>query len=401
MTNKKSLFPIFENNPNLVYLDSGASTQRPKSVMDFERNFLEGSYANINRGSYSLSLNSTKLFEESRVAVSRFINCKEDEVVFTKGTTESINLVATGLRPQIKSTDEILVTEFEHHANLVPWQELCKSTGATLKVAPIKNNGSLDLDEFKKLITNNTKVVAITHISNVLGTINPIRDIVEMAKKNGAYTLIDAAQSIAHEKIDVNDIDCDFLCFSSHKMYGPNGVGVLYGKYQALERMEPYQYGGDMIKNVGYYDSTYRLPPHKFEAGTPNISGVITLKSAIDFLDNQNLEIIKSEELRLLKKCTESLREINEVNVYGDLKEKSGIISFTIDNIHPHDVGHLLGEMGICVRTGHHCAMPLIDRLGLSATTRMSLGVYNEESDIDKFIDGMQEIIKFFKRVTK
>lgn len=401
MINKRSLFPIFQRNPNLVYLDSGASTQRPKSVLDFEREFLESSYANINRGSYTLSLNSTKLFEESRAAVSRFINCKEEEVVFTKGTTESINLVATGLMRFIKRGDEILVTELEHHANLVPWQELSKATGATLKIAPINNNGSLDLDSFKRLISSNTKIVAITHISNVLGSINPIHDVVDLARKNGAYTLIDAAQSIAHEKINVKEIGCDFLCFSSHKMYGANGVGVLYGKYEILDSMEPYQYGGDMIKNVGYYDSTYRLPPHKFEAGTPNISGVIALKSAIDFLTDCGLENIKQQELFLLEKCTESLRGINEVNIYGDLKTKSGIISFTVDNIHPHDVGHLLGEMGICVRTGHHCAMPLINRLGLSATTRLSLGVYNQESDIERFVDGVQEVINFFKRVTK
>jgi len=388
-------FPILKqkiNGQNLVYFDNGSTTQKPKSVIDAERNYYENENSNIHRGVHFLSELSTQKFEQTRISVQEFIRAKHShEIIFTKGTTDSINLVANSYGSLLKKGDEIIVSEMEHHSNIVPWQMCCDSSGATLKVIPILESGELNIIEFNNLISENTKIVAITHISNALGTINPIEDVITKAHKVGAKVLIDGAQAASHIKLDMQKLDVDFYCLSSHKMYGPTGVGILYGKEDILNELPPYQGGGEMIKEVSFSGTTYADLPHKFEAGTPNIAGVIAFKSAIDFISNLGTENIWEYENELLKYATSEILKIDGVKIYGTSKMKSGIISFNIEGLHPYDIGIILDKMGIAIRTGHHCAQPIMNRFKIPGTARISFALYNSKSEIDTCINAIKK----------
>ena len=383
-------FPIISlniNRSNLIYFDNGATTQNPQSVIDTEKEYYEKMNANVHRGAHFLSSHTTEKFEESRKSVQSFINAKSvKEIVFTKGTTESINLVANGFRSILKKDDEVLITEMEHHSNIVPWQICCKYAGAKLRVIPVKENGDLDMVSLKSMLNNKTKLVALTHISNALGTINPIEDICKLSHSFGAKILIDGAQAISHIKVDVQKLNVDFYCFSSHKMYGSTGVGVLYGKEELLNDLPPYQSGGEMIKDVSFEKTTYADLPYKFEAGTPNIAGVISLKSSIDFICKIGIDNIKNYENTLLNYATLELKKIKDLQILGTSENKSGIISFNINSLHAYDIGVLLDKMGIAIRTGHHCAQPLMKRFNIAGTARISFAIYNTKEEIEKCV---------------
>ncbi|MBT7754274.1 MAG: cysteine desulfurase [Gammaproteobacteria bacterium] len=387
-------FPILDQSINgapLIYLDNAASTQKPKSVINTISSYYENDHSNVHRGVHSLSVRATELYENSRNKVVSFINAtNSNEIIFTKGTTDSINLVASSLTNTISKTDEIVITTMEHHSNIVPWQELCKKTGATLKIAPIDHNGELIIEELSKLLNKNTKILALTHISNTLGTINPIKKIIAIAHDFEIKVLIDGAQAIGHQHIDVQDLDCDYYAFSGHKLYGPTGIGVLYGKEKLLNKLEPYQFGGEMILKVTFDETTYNTLPYKFEAGTPNIAGAIGLGAAIDYLETINLNACIQQEKFITEYALKRLGEIPNIKLIGNSKNRSSIISFTINNIHPHDIGTILNQKGIALRTGHHCTMPLMDFYKIPGTIRASFAFYNTKSEIDQMINGLQ-----------
>lgn len=386
------------HNYPLVYFDNAATCQKPQCVIDSISNLYAHKYANIHRGVHMLSVEATNLYESAREKIKCFINANDSkEIIFVKGATEAINLVAqTFGKTKIKAGDQILITAMEHHSNIVPWQMLCLQTKAVLKVAPINKLGELVFDEFDKLINTKTRLIAITHMSNALGTINPIKQIIAAAKAKNITVLLDGAQAIPHMPIDVQQLDCDFYVFSGHKLYAPSGIGVLYGKQALLEAMPPYQGGGDMIKKVTFAETEYNEIPYKFEAGTPNIADVVGFGSAIDYLTKIGMHNIAAYEAELLNYATERVGEINSLKIIGEAKTKGAILSFVLDKIHPHDVGTMLDSLGIAVRAGHHCAMPVMDFFQISATTRISFAMYNNKAEIDRLIDGIKQIIRVF-----
>ena len=391
----RAQFPILNrkvNGEELVYFDNGATTQKPQVVIDAETNYYANENANVHRGVHFLSGLATDKFEETRNTVQSFIGAKHNhEIIFTKGTTDSINLVANGFRTLLKKGDEIIISEMEHHSNIVPWQMCCEQSGATLKVIPLLDNGSLDMNEFDNLLSENTKLVSVTHISNALGTINDIETIITKAHNFGAKIMIDGAQAASHICLDMQKLDADFYCFSAHKMFGPTGVGVLYGKENSLNALPAYQGGGEMIKEVSFSGTTYAELPHKFEAGTPNIAGVIAFKAAIDFITDLGVETIAKYEDELLQYATAEILKIEGVKIYGTAKNKSGIISFNIEGLHPYDIGMIVDKMGVAIRTGHHCTQPIMDRFNIPGTARISLAVYNTKMEIDICINAIKK----------
>jgi len=393
-------FPILNQEVNgypLAYLDNAASTQKPQAVIDSILHYETKIHSNVHRGIHKLSHLASDAYEDVRCKVAQLINSlSRNEIIFTKGTTESINLVASSLAPLIQKNNEIIISSMEHHANIVPWQILCQKTGAKLLVCPITENGELNLIELDKLISSQTKMVAITHISNVLGTINPIQKILKRAHHVGAYTFVDAAQSIAHMNVDVQKLNCDFLAFSSHKLHGPTGTGVLYGKIALLNELSPYQTGGDMIKTVSFSETTFNAPPYKFEAGTPNIQGVIGMGAAIDYLATSTQEERYSYEKALTTYLVNCLQSISGLRIIGNPEYRSAIVSFVMDEIHPHDLATILDEYGVAIRAGHHCAMPLMEILGLPATARASISFYNNKNDIDQLCNAIEQAKRIF-----
>lgn len=392
-------FPILERQVKgkpLVYLDNAATTQKPQTVIDALTSYYSGYNANIHRGIHTLAEEATAAFEATRDAVQQFINAAtREEIIFTRGTTEGINLVAaTWGRQNVGKGDEIIISGMEHHSNIVPWQILCEEKGAILKVIPVNEAGELQMDVFHSLLNSKTKIVAIVHASNALGTINPIKDIVAAAHNAGAVVLVDGAQSTVHMDIDVQALDCDFFALSAHKLYGPTGVGVLYGKKHILEAMPPYMGGGEMIKEVTFEKTTYNDLPYKYEAGTPNIADVIAFKAAMDFMESIGKENISHHEQVLLNYATEELQKINGLKIIGQAKHKTGVISFVIDNIHPQDIGILLDNQGIAVRTGHHCTQPLMSRFCIPGTTRASFAVYSTIDEVNALVAGLHKVVK-------
>ncbi len=384
----------------LVYLDNAASAHKPRPVLDAIEHYYAVDYSNVHRGLHYLSERASQAFEDARGKVARFINAREDrEIVFVRGTTEAINLVAqTFGRTRIGAGDEILITALEHHSNIVPWQLLCAQTGAVLRVAPVNEAGEVDLDAFGRLLSPRTRLVAITHTSNALGTINPLPEMIRLAREAGAHVLVDGAQAVPHSEIDVQALDCDFLAFSSHKLYGPTGIGVLYGKAELLEAMPPWQGGGEMIEEVTFEGSTWAAVPHKFEAGTPHIVGAIGLGAAIDYVEGVGLDAIARHEHALLERATALLGELPGLRIVGTAARKSAIVSFVIEDIHPHDIGTILDRQGIAVRAGHHCAMPLMMRFGLSGTARASFAMYNTLDDAERLAAGVRKVMEMFRR---
>lgn len=394
-------FPILQQSVHgkpLVYLDNAATSQKPLSVIEAERRFYLTDCSNIHRGVHELSERATKAYEGVRDKVRHFLNARETrEIIFVRGTTEAINLVAQTLgRKNVGQGDEVLISAMEHHSNIVPWQILCEEKGARLRVAPINDRGELIIEEFKKLLGPKTRLVSVAHISNVLGTINPVDQIIQAAHGRNIPVLIDGAQGAPHGRVDVQDLDCDFYAFSSHKIYGPTGVGVLYGKARLLEEMPPYQSGGDMISSVSFEKTTYNVLPYKFEAGTPNIAGVIGLGAAIDYVNRVGPENIAAYEQGLLEYATKKISEIPGVKIIGTARSKTGLVSFVMDGVHPHDVGTVLDEEGIAVRTGHHCAQPLMNRFGIPATTRASFSFYNTREEVDALVAGIRKVKEMF-----
>jgi cysteine desulfurase/selenocysteine lyase len=380
----------------LVYFDNAATSQKPQVVIDALVDYYSGFNANIHRGIHSLAEEATAAFEATRDTVQQFIGAgKREEVIFTKGTTESINLVAaTWGRANVKKGDEIIISSMEHHSNIVPWQLLCQEKGAFLKVIPVNDAGEISLDDFSRLVNSKTKIVSIVHVSNALGTINPVKEMIEIAHKAGAVVFVDGAQSSVHLDIDVRDLDCDFFGFSAHKVYGPTGVGVLYGKKDILEAMPVYMGGGEMIKEVNFENTTYNDLPYKFEAGTPNIADIVAFKSALDFVTTLGKENIARHENALLTYATEKLQHIPGVTVIGRAAHKAGVLSFVIKGVHPQDMGIMLDNNGIAVRTGHHCAQPLMDCYKIPGTIRASFAVYNTFEEVDALIAGINKALK-------
>ncbi|MEP2770564.1 MAG: cysteine desulfurase [Fulvivirga sp.] len=395
-------FPVLHQEVNgkpLAYFDNAATTQKPLAVIDALNDYYKGYNANIHRGIHTLAERATKAFEVTRESIRTFINAKErEEIIFTKGTTESINLVAATFgRQEIKAGDEIIVSELEHHSNIVPWQILAEEKGANILVIPVFENGELDMESYKKLLSEKTKLVAVNHASNSLGTINPIKEIITAAHAVGAKVLIDGAQASAHLPIDVQELNCDFYAISAHKFYGPTGTGALYGKRELLENMPPYQGGGEMIKDVSFKKTTFNDIPYKFEAGTPNIGDVIAFNEAINFVNKHGKAAMAAYENELLNYATEKLSAIDGLDIIGTSKEKVSVISFLIEAIHPFDIGQMLDARGVAVRTGHHCTQPLMERLGIEGTVRASFAVYNTKEEIDRMVEGLDRIVKFMK----
>lgn len=392
-------FPVLERevkNKLLVYLDNAATSQKPQEVIDALNYYYSNYNANIHRGIHTLAEEATAAYEATRNTVKDFINAAStDEIIFTRGTTEGINLVAyTWGRKNIHEGDEIIISTMEHHSNIVPWQILCEEKKAVLKVIPINDNGELLMDEYKKLLSPKTKLVSIVHVSNSLGTVNPVKKIIDAAHKIGALVLVDGAQSTVHLDIDVQEMDCDFFAFSGHKVYGPTGVGALYGKKKILEEMPVFMGGGEMIKEVTFEKTTYNNLPYKYEAGTPNIADTIALKVALDFVTNLGKDIIRNHENDLLKYATEQMQSIEGLRIIGTAENKVSLISFVIKNIHPQDIGVLLDNQGIAVRTGHHCTEPLMNRFGISGTIRASFAMYNTKEEVDRLVAGIKKSIK-------
>jgi len=382
----------------LVYLDNAATSQKPQVVIDTVHRFLSTYNSNVHRGVHQLSERATEAYEQARQKVQRFINAAESrEIIFVRGTTEAINLVAQSYgRERIRAGDEIVISGMEHHSNIVPWQILCEQTGAVLRVVPINDDGELLLDEYVTLLTPRTRLVSVAHVSNALGTINPVREIVRLARRQGVPVLVDGAQAVPHLKVDVRDLDCDFYAFSGHKVFGPTGIGVLYGQARLLEGMPPYQGGGDMIKSVTFEKTVYNDLPYKFEAGTPHIGGVIGLGAAADYLEGVGLDRVAAYEHALLGYATEALSAIPAVRIIGTAKEKASVLSFVVDGVHAHDIGTVLDHEGIAIRAGHHCAMPVMQRFGVPATARASLAFYNTREEIDAFVRGIHKVIEMF-----
>jgi len=392
-------FPILNREVKgkpLVYFDNAATAQKPQVVIDALVNYYSNYNANVHRGIHTLAEEATMALESTRDAVQQFINAESrEQIIFTRGTTEGINLVAyTWGRENVKAGDEIIISSLEHHSNIVPWQILCEEKGASLKIIPINDAGDLLIDEYKKLLGPKTKLVSVAHASNALGTINPVRQIIDAAHQVGAVVLIDGAQSTVHLDIDVQEMDCDFFAFSSHKLYGPTGIGILYGKKELLETMPPFQGGGEMIKEVTFEKTTYNDLPYKYEAGTPNIADTIAFKAALDFVNKVGKDNIRRHEEELLQYATKHLKGIPGLRIIGEAKEKVSVISFVVDGFHPQDIGILLDNRGIAVRTGHHCTQPLMNCFGISGTVRASFGMYNTKEEIDELVIGLQKALK-------
>lgn len=394
-------FPILlqkVHGKGLCYLDNAATTQKPQAVIDEISNYYKEINSNVHRGVHTLSEKATSAYENSRIKIKNFINASnEKEIIFTRGTTEAINLVAqTFGRINLNEGDEVLISTMEHHSNIVPWQMICEEKKAKLKVIPINDSGELIFNEFEKLLSKKTKIVSVVYVSNSLGTINPVRRIIKKAHESGVPVLLDGAQAIQHIPVDVQELDCDFFAFSGHKIYGPTGVGVLYGKMELLNSMHPYQGGGDMISKVTFEKTTYNSLPYKFEAGTPNIAGVIGLGRAIDYIQEIGVENIAAYEGELLNYATLELSKIDGIKFIGTAKNKSSVISFVFDNVHPHDVGTFLDYEGIAVRTGHHCTQPVMDRFDIPATTRASFAMYNTKEEVDALVTGIKKVLEVF-----
>ena len=392
-------FPILSsriNNHQLVYFDNAATTQKPQSVIDGISNYYKNYNANIHRGIHTLAEKATEEFEETRSLVKDFIGASsENEIIFTRGTTEGINLISSSLSKfYFNEGDEIIISEMEHHSNIVPWQMIAKEKKLNLKIVNVSEDGDIDMTHFENLITEKTKLVSIVYISNTLGTINPIKKMVEICSENSILSVVDGAQSSAHKKIDVQNLNCDFYVFSAHKMYGPTGVGVVYGKEEILEKMPPYMGGGEMIKDVSFSNTTYNNLPYKFEAGTPNIGDVIGFKEAINYIKNIGIDNIETYEISLKKYTEDALKKIDGINVIGTAKNKVGIFSFTTEKVHYYDLGLLLDAKGIALRTGHHCTQPLMDKYSLDGTARLSLAIYNSTEEVDYFIESLSNLIK-------
>ena len=383
----------------LVYLDNAASAQKPRAVIDAERDVYEKGYANIHRGVHWLSVHATDAYDAARDKARRFLNAPlANEIVFVRGTTEAINLVAqTYGRSRVGAGDAVLITGLEHHSNIVPWQMLCAEKGARLDVAPIDDAGNVDLSALERLLTPRTRIVSVAHLSNALGTVVPVRRIVELAHARGIPVLVDGAQAAPRMPVDVQEIGCDFYALSSHKLYGPTGVGVLYGRADLLEAMPPYQGGGDMIRSVTFEKTTYAAPPHKFEAGTPNIAGGIAFGAALDYVSAIGLDRIAAHEQDLLDDATAKLSAIEGLRIVGTAKEKAGVLSFVLEGVHPHDIGTVLDREGIAIRTGHHCAQPVMERYGLPATARASFGLYNTRGEVDALAAAIHRVIGMFR----
>jgi cysteine desulfurase/selenocysteine lyase len=395
-------FPILKREVNgkpLVYFDNGATSQKPQLVIDAINKYYSFENSNIHRGIHTLSQEATNAYEEARKKVQRFVNAQhEHEIIFTKGTTDSINLVASSFgKKHLKKGDEIIISTMEHHSNIVPWQMICEEAAAILKVIPINDRGELLMDEFKKLLSPKTKLVAITHVSNTLGTINPVKEIIILAKEAGALILIDGAQAVPHTKIDVQELNCDFYAFSGHKMFGPTGVGILYGKEAVLNDLPPYQGGGDMIKTVTFEKTTYNCLPHKFEAGTPNIVGGIGLGVAVDYMNSIGIDKIEAYEHELLTYATEQIKQIEGVRIVGEATKKASVLSFVVDGTHPSDIGMIIDKLGVAIRTGHHCTEPLMNRLNVPGTARASFAFYNTKEEIDIFIAALKRAVTMLK----
>lgn len=394
-------FPILDQKIHgkpLVYLDNAATSQKPKAVIEAIQHFYTADCSNIHRGVHELSERSTQAYEDAREKIQRFIGARESrEIVFVRGTTEGVNLVAqTYGRQHVGAGDEVIITTLEHHSNIVPWQILCEEKQAVLRVVPINDRGELVIEEFEKLLSDRTRIVAVAHVSNALGTVNPVARIVELAHRRGVPVLVDGAQAVPHMKVDVQALDCDFYTFSGHKLFGPTGIGVLYGKAALLEKMSPYQGGGDMIRTVTFKKTTYNTIPYKFEAGTPDIAGGIGLGAAIDYVNRIGIENIAAYEHELLAYGTEQLERIPGLRIIGTAKDKASVLSFVLEGVHPHDIGTILDREGIAVRTGHHCAQPVMDRFSIPATTRASLAFYNTFEEIDELVRGISKVKEIF-----
>jgi cysteine desulfurase/selenocysteine lyase len=396
-------FPILREKVRgkpLVYLDNAATSQKPQVVIETLQKYYSRENANIHRGIHFLSERATQAYEDARAKVRGFLNAAESrEIIFVRGTTEGINLVAQSYgRKFIGKEDEIVLSAMEHHSNIVPWQILCEQVGARLRIIPMNDDGELLIDEYERLLSDRTKLVAVTHLSNALGTINPIKQIIQIAHRGGVPVLVDGAQAVPHLKVDVRDLDCDFYAFSGHKLYGPTGVGVLYGRASLLDAMPPYQGGGDMIRSVTFEKTLYNVLPYKFEAGTPNIAGGIGLGAAIDYLVQVGLDLVAAYERELLDYATDAVSTITGVQIIGTAKEKAGILSFVLEGVHAHDVGTILDQEGIAIRTGHHCAMPVMQRFGVPATARASLAFYNTKEEVDALVGAIHKVKRVFGR---
>ncbi len=394
-------FPILKQlikRKPLVYLDNAATSQKPQAVIDAMTRYYLEENSNIHRGVHYLSQLATQSYEESRVKIQKYINARRpEEIIFVRGTTEAINLVACSFgRSRFREGDEILISAMEHHSNIVPWQLLRDEKGIVLRIIPINDHGELFLDKYETMFNDRTKMVAVVHVSNVLGTINPVRQMIEIAHRKGVPVLIDGAQAVPHMQIDVQDLDCDFYAFSAHKMYGPTGIGNLYGKYSLLDAMPPYQGGGDMIKSVSFENTIFNDLPHKFEAGTPNIVGGVGLGATIDYLHSIDFSAAIEHEHRLLAYATEALSSVKGLRIIGTAKEKASVVSFVLDNVHAHDIGTILDDDGIAIRTGHHCAQPIMKCFGVPATARASFALYNTTEEIDRLVKGIHRVIKVF-----
>jgi cysteine desulfurase/selenocysteine lyase len=398
----RSDFPLLRRQVHgkpLVYLDSAASAPMPTGVMEAMTRYASTQHANVHRGVHALSQEATAAYEGARETVRQFINARSSrEIIFTRGTTESINLVAQSWgRTKLRAGDEVLITQLEHHANIVPWQMACAATGARLIAAPLTTGGELDLAAFAALVNSHTRLIAVAQVSNVLGTLLPLAEIAKLARQRGIPLLVDGAQAVAHQQVDVQAIDCDFYAFSAHKLYGPTGIGVLYGRESLLAVMPPWQGGGDMIRSVSIESSEWNELPWKFEAGTPHIAGAIGLAAAIDYVRQAGIDALGAHELALARKAEAALSQIKNLKIIGNARHKAAVISFTLDHVHPHDIGTILDLEGIAIRTGHHCAMPLMEYLGLAATARASFACFNNEDDVAQLIRGVQKVIEVFR----
>ena len=396
-------FPILEMNVHgkpLVYLDNAATTQKPLSVIEAESHYYRNDNANVHRGVHALSQRATDAFEAARVKIQHLVNAASpDEIIFVRGTTEAINLVAQSYgRSRFKAGDEIILSRMEHHSNIVPWQILTQQTGANLRIIPVNDAGELSLEAYKRLLGPRTKLVAVTHVSNALGTINPVKFFIECAHAYNVPVLLDGAQAIAHLPVDVQALDCDFYAFSGHKLYGPTGIGALYGKAALLDAMPPYQSGGDMIRSVSFEGTTYNTLPYKFEAGTPNIAGVIGLGAAVDYVTSIGFDTLAAHEQELLAYATQSVADVPGLRIIGTAREKTSILSFMLEGVHPHDIGTILDREGVAIRAGHHCTMPLMERFGVSATARASFALYNTRMEVDKLVAAIHQVNEVFGR---
>lgn len=395
-------FPILNakvHGKPLVYLDNAATTQKPLTVIEAEREYYHHYNANVHRGIHNLSQRATNAYEDARTRVQHLINAASpNEIIFVRGTTEAINLVAQSYgSSHLQLGDEIILSQMEHHSNIVPWQMLCRQTGARLRVIPVDDSGELQMDMFKSLLNEHTRFVAVTHASNALGTINPVAEIIKLAHQHGVPVLLDGAQAVAHLAVDVQKLDCDFYAFSGHKLYGPTGIGVLYGKAALLDAMPPYQGGGDMIRTVSFEETSYNALPYKFEAGTPNIAGVIGLGAAVEYVRSIGLAAIAAHEKALLAYATPLLAAVPGLTIIGNAHEKTGILSFVLEGIHPHDIGTILDRQGVAIRTGHHCTMPLMERFGIPATARASFALYNTRQEVDVLVAAVHKAREVFK----